>query len=123
CSSYFFLGFTAALSVAPAEKRGVLEAAILIASPVAGLRPLRAARFATEKVPKPVMPTVSPFFKRSVTISMRVLSALLAAVADMSVRLDNSATSSPFFIRNTPEFNELEDYHQTTRMQFCPSPY
>jgi hypothetical protein len=45
---FFFFGLTAALSVAPAEKRGVLEAAILITSPVAGLRPLRAVRLVIE---------------------------------------------------------------------------
>src|SRR5688572_17342298 len=65
-SAYFFFGLMAAFSVAPAAKRGVFDAAILMTSPVAGLRPLRAARLVTEKVPKPVIPTVSPFFRRSV---------------------------------------------------------
>nr|GEU28069.1 hypothetical protein [Tanacetum cinerariifolium] len=80
----FLAGLTADFRVAPAENFGVFDAAILIASPVAGLRPLRAARLATEKVPKPVMPTVSPFFRRSVTMAIRVFTAVLAAAADIS---------------------------------------
>src|SRR5476649_1899043 len=95
---FFFVGLTADFRVAPAENFGVFDAAILIASPVAGLRPLRAARFATEKVPKPVMPTVSPFFRRSVMMAISVFTAPLAAAADTSVRFANSAINSPFFI-------------------------
>src|SRR5690349_9906944 len=93
CGYYFLRGLTAVFRVAPAEKRGVFDAPILMTSPVAGLRHLRAARLVTEKVPKPVIPTVSPFFRRSVMISMIVLTALLAAVPDISVRLANSAIS------------------------------
>ena len=43
CINYF----TAFFNKAPALNLGALEAAILISFPVAGLRPLRAARFAT----------------------------------------------------------------------------
>src|SRR5438067_2248720 len=97
-ATYFFFGLTAAFRVAPAAKRGVFDAAILITSPVAGLRPLRAARLVIEKVPKPVIPTVSPFLRRSVMMVMMVFTASLAAAPDISVRFANSAISSPFFI-------------------------
>ncbi len=40
-------------NVRPALKRTDFEALILMASPVRGLRPLRAARLETLKVPKP----------------------------------------------------------------------
>ena len=46
--------FTAFFNKAPALNLGALLAAILISLPVAGLRPLRAARFVTANVPKPV---------------------------------------------------------------------
>ena len=45
---------TASLSALPALKAGTLEAAILISLPVCGLRPLRAARSRTSKLPKPI---------------------------------------------------------------------
>lgn len=53
-----FLGGTAvdqteSFRVRPALKRTDLDALILMASPVRGFTPLRAARFATTKVPKP----------------------------------------------------------------------
>ena len=51
-SVYFFL-LTRALSVAPAENLGTVVAGTLIASPVFGLRPLRALRRTVAKVPKP----------------------------------------------------------------------
>jgi UDP-glucose 4-epimerase len=41
----------------PALKEGTLAAEIWIVSPVCGLRPLRAARSRTEKVPKPTKAT------------------------------------------------------------------
>ena len=46
CQTEFF-------RVRPALKRTDLDALIRMASPVRGFRPLRAARFATVKVPKP----------------------------------------------------------------------
>ena len=57
----------ASLSVFPALNLGDLEALILIALPVAGLRPLRAARLVTAKVPKPVQVTLSDTRKATTT--------------------------------------------------------
>ena len=45
---------TASLRALPALNAGTLEAAIVISLPVCGLRPLRAARSRTSKLPKPI---------------------------------------------------------------------
>ena len=88
---YFLPPFTAALSVAPALNAGTLEALIFNASPVAGLRPARAARLRTSKVPKPTSATLSPFFSAAEMISisaptLRSASALLLPVLVASAR-------------------------------------
>lgn len=44
----------ASLNALPAENLTVFEAAILMASPVLGLRPIRAAREPKEKLPNPI---------------------------------------------------------------------
>jgi len=49
-SNHFFL-LTAALKAAPAENWGTVAAAILMAAPVRGFLPVRAARFAALNVP------------------------------------------------------------------------
>ena len=54
--------FTASLNALPAVNFGTFFAFTLIMSPVWGFRAFRAARFATPKVPKPAMATLSPFF-------------------------------------------------------------
>ena len=59
-TSVNYLPFTASLRTLPAVNPGRRAAAILISSPVRGLRPVRAARLFTLKVPKPTKVTVSP---------------------------------------------------------------
>ncbi len=51
-----------ALSAAEGLKPTEVEAAICIASPVFGLRPWRAARFLSSKVPNPIICTLDCFF-------------------------------------------------------------
>src|SRR5216117_121785 len=51
---------TALFSARLGRKRGTLAGGILISLPVRGLRPLRAARLVTTKVPKPLMVTRRP---------------------------------------------------------------
>lgn len=46
--------FTASLRALPALNAGTFDAAISISAPVCGLRPLRAARSRTSKLPKPI---------------------------------------------------------------------
>ena len=52
----YFL-FTTSLNFLPAVNTGAVLAAILIAAPVCGLRPVRAALFLASKVPKPTKVT------------------------------------------------------------------
>src|SRR5215210_5873967 len=66
----YFLLFTDFFNRAPAENLATFDAGIFISAPVAGLRPLRAARFEREKVPKPINATGSPLVNDAVTVSM-----------------------------------------------------
>src|SRR6185437_13960473 len=54
--------FSASFSALPALNAGTFDALILMVTPVRGLRPVRAARLRTTKVPKPTSETSSPFF-------------------------------------------------------------
>ena len=56
-------------SFVPALKRTPLDALILMASPVAGLRALRAFRFTTSNDPKPKSWTFLFYFSESVMVS------------------------------------------------------
>src|SRR5581483_4579753 len=60
---------TASLVALDGRKRNFLEAAILIASPVCGLRPIRAARLATTNVPSVVR--TGSFLDVLVTVSKK----------------------------------------------------
>ena len=55
--------FKASFNALPGRNLGTLAALILIAAPVRGLRPVRAARLPTAKVPKPTSETESPFLQ------------------------------------------------------------
>src|SRR6202044_2503924 len=63
---YFLL--TVFFSSAPGVNFATFRAAILIVAPVCGLRPLRAFLCDTEKVPKPIKATRSPFFNAPVML-------------------------------------------------------
>src|SRR5271166_1428947 len=72
------LTYTASFSSLAGRKATFLLAFILIASPVAGLRPILAARFRTWRMPKPVKRILLPFLRWrvvSVTKSPRMASA------------------------------------------------
>jgi len=82
---YFLAPLTAVFSAVPALNAGALDALILIGAPVAGLRPLRAARLRTSNVPNPTSATLSPFLSVAVMTSisaaiLRSASALLLPV-------------------------------------------
>jgi hypothetical protein len=66
-------------------KAGTLLAAISISSPVCGLRPLRAARSRTSKLPKPINCTLSPFFNASKMESKTASTALVASFFEISL--------------------------------------
>jgi hypothetical protein len=59
--------------------RTAFDAFTLMASPVRGLRPLRAARFVTPKVPKPISWTFWFFFSDAVMVATKLSNVLLAA--------------------------------------------
>src|SRR5208282_5232169 len=82
---------TVALSWAPGLKRTLFDAGMVISSPVAGLRPLPAARVLTENVPKPTRRTSSPLFSAWVIAPITASSASPAAALEVSVA---SATAS-----------------------------
>src|SRR5579875_3740703 len=79
------------------------DAAILIFSPVRGLRPSEAAREATEKVPNPTRRTSSPLLSALVIDSNTASTALLASDFRNSVLLATASTSSFLFTGCPPE--------------------
>src|SRR3546814_11019512 len=85
------------LSCLEALKRTDLEAAILIGSPVCGLRPLRAARLLTLKVPKPTIVKPPSFF-----IALPIASNT-ASTASPAAALVQPAGSRTISIRRSEE--------------------
>src|SRR4029434_737091 len=69
-----------AASSLPGRNRATRRALIWIVSPVCGLRPTRAFRLETEKVPNPTSATLSPFLRDFVTPSTRESRVLPAVV-------------------------------------------
>src|SRR3954452_7805519 len=65
------VGYTASLSSLAARNATFLLALIWMASPVAGLRPMRAARLRTWRMPRPTMRIRSPFLRCLVTLPTR----------------------------------------------------
>ena len=76
---------TASLSALPGLKAGTLLAGISISSPVCGLRPLRAARSRTSKLPNPINCTFSPSFKAFKIESKTASTAFVASFLESSV--------------------------------------
>src|SRR3984957_8873471 len=79
--------YTASFSSFAGRKAIFLLALILMASPVAGLRPIRAARFRTWGMPRPVGRILSPFLRcrvASVTKSPSTASACFFAMSWLS---------------------------------------
>ncbi len=94
---YFLRLLTLSLNAFPAENLTVLEAAILIASPVLGLRPTRAARFPELNVPKPINCTLSPLVTAFLIVSKAAFNACSALALDNSDSPAIAATSSALF--------------------------
>src|SRR5690554_8208653 len=88
---------TASFSALPALKPGILAALISIGSPVCGLRPVRAARSLTAKVPKPTRTTESPAFRAPVMDSMTASRARPAAALGRSADEALASISSDLF--------------------------
>src|SRR5690554_6389083 len=95
---------TASFRALPALKPGTLAAAILISAPVCGLRPVRAARSLTEKVPNPTSTTESPFFRAPVMLSTTASTARPAAALGISADAAMASISSVLFTLNPFRF-------------------
>src|ERR1700722_10640965 len=79
--------YTAPFSSLAGRNATFLLALILMASPVAGFRPIRAARFRTWRMPSPVRRILAPFLRWrvvSVTKSPSTASACLFAISWLS---------------------------------------
>src|SRR5205085_2024514 len=83
---------------APGTNLTVVDAAMVIASAVCGLRPDRCARSDLLKLPKPGKATSPPLASSPDTILMRASRLLDAATWDWSVAAARDCTSSALFI-------------------------
>ena len=92
-----YLSFTASFNALPALKLATLDAAIWMVAPVCGLRPLRALRCFTIKVPKPTRATCSPFFSSLVILSNTASSARPAEAFGRSAAVAIASISSVLF--------------------------
>src|SRR5580704_962712 len=93
---YFLL--TAFFNSAPGVNFATFRAAILIVAPVCGLRPFRAFLCDTEKVPKPIKATRSPFRKAPVILLTAVSTAVVACALLISQAPAILSTRSALFI-------------------------
>ena len=94
------LQFKASFRPLPGRNFGTLAFLILIAAPVRGLRPVRAARLPTANVPKPTRETVPPFFRVVRTAPIVASNARPAAALDRSACLAMCSISSVLFTKN-----------------------
>ena len=90
---------TASLNAFSGVTRTRRDALMRIASPVCGLRPMRAGRSTRANLAKPLIATTSPPATVSVIVSTNVWSAASALRLSVSSRSARAATSSLRFIR------------------------
>ncbi len=96
----------ASFNALPARNLGTLAALILIAAPVWGLRPVRAARLPTAKVPNPTRVTDPPFLSVVLIPPITASSARPAAAFDTSACFAMCSIISDLFT-STPLSNCL----------------
>src|SRR5713226_8457788 len=97
CRALYFR-LTVFFSSAPGVNFATRRAAILMVAPVCGLRPFRAFLCDTEKVPKPIKATRSPFFNAPVMLLTAVSIAVVAAALLISQAPAILSTRSALFI-------------------------
>jgi hypothetical protein len=90
----YFESLTADLSVAPGLNAGDFDAAIFSSAPVAGLRPVRAARSRTSNEPKPTNDMSSPAVSVSVTTSINAAKFRAASALVLPVFVASASISS-----------------------------
>lgn len=86
-------------SALPGLNLGTLAALILMALPVRGLRPVRAARLPTLNVPNPIKETLCFFFRLLLIAVKAPSNALLAEAFERSACLAMASMSSDLFTR------------------------
>ena len=89
---------TASLNAFTGVMRAFLEALIRIASPVAGFRPMRAARFTLTNLAKPGMETGSPFETTAVTTSVNPSMTEITVFSSTSAWTATAFASSLLFM-------------------------
>src|SRR5690606_17497346 len=89
-------------SVLPGLKPGSFAAEILMVAPVWGLRPSRAARSFTAKVPKPTSVTLSPFCRLLVTLVVQASRTRVAVLFGTSAEAAIASINSALFTGMAP---------------------
>ena len=89
---------TASLKAFTGVMRAFLEALMRIASPVAGLRPMRAARFTLTNLAKPGMETGSPLETTAVTTSVNPSMTVITVFSSTSAWTATAFASSLLFM-------------------------
>ena len=89
--------------LSPALNAGVFEAATVMLSPVARLRPCRAERARVENVQNPTMATVSSLASASPIIENAVETMVSAVILETPARAATWAQSSDLFMRRSPQ--------------------
>ena len=84
---------------------GCFDALIWMVSPVLGLRPVVAARWATEKVPKPTIRTSPPDFNADVMLSNTPSTARPASAFGQPAASATAETRSFLFIGTPVRFH------------------
>src|SRR5690606_24971852 len=97
-----YLAFTASFRALPGRNFGTRAFLILISSPVRGLRPVRAARSDTAKVPKPTRVTEPFFFRVVLTAPTKASRARPTSALERSVLEEMCSISSVLFIDEIP---------------------
>ena len=90
---------TASRRVFPALKVGTVEAAMVMGSPVCGLRPCLAARARGVNVPNPAIATLSPLARVSVMVENTASMTLSAPALDREASAATRDESSDLFMR------------------------
>src|SRR3984957_12047935 len=108
---YYFL-FTVFFSSAPGVNFATLRAAILMVAPVCGLRPFRAFLCDTEKVPKPIKATRSPFRNAPVMLLTAVSIAVVACALLISQAPAILSTRSALFMCFSSQVSFIPSAHR-----------
>ena len=111
---------TTFLSVLPGVNPGAFLAAIVIFSPVFGLRPIRSTLWRTENVPNPVITTFSPRFRAS---RIEFIKAWIESLDALLVKFAFFATTSisSLFVKSHHPPSEKQELADQTHFMYSIS--